>query len=86
MVFVFAGLAATAAIGMSQKGSALSIMGQGSCFILPVIVVLWIRIRKETKTRSRKKVHRRIFSRIIEFASRLCDTLLCYHISVVKFV
>ncbi|KAG0319670.1 hypothetical protein BG000_003810 [Podila horticola] len=59
MVFVFAGLAATAAIGMSQKGSALSIMGQGSCFILPVIVVLWIRIRKETKTRSRKKFKHR---------------------------
>lgn len=67
MIFVFAGLAATAAIGMSQRGTALSIMGQGSCFILPVIAVLWIRIRKETKARSRKKVPIRIFSRIIEF-------------------
>ncbi|KAG0089014.1 hypothetical protein BGZ93_000941 [Podila epicladia] len=59
MVLVFAGLAATAAIGMSQKSSALSIMGQGSCFILPVIAVLWIRIRKETKARSRKKFKHR---------------------------
>ncbi|KAG0019052.1 hypothetical protein BGZ81_009951 [Podila clonocystis] len=59
MVLVFAGLAATAAIGMSQKGSVLSIMGQGSCFILPVIAVLWIRIRKETKARSRKKFKHR---------------------------
>ncbi|KAF9382430.1 hypothetical protein CPC16_009357 [Podila verticillata] len=59
MILVFVGLAATAAIGMSQKGSALSIMGQGSCFILPVIVVLWIRIRKETKARSRKKFKHR---------------------------
>ncbi|KAF9303678.1 hypothetical protein BGZ74_003272, partial [Mortierella antarctica] len=59
MIFVFAGLAATAAIGMSQRGTALSIMGQGSCFILPVIAVLWIRIRKETKARSRKKFKHR---------------------------
>ncbi|KAF9428177.1 hypothetical protein BGZ94_003183 [Podila epigama] len=59
MAVVFLGLAATAAVGMAQKGSALSIMAQGACFVLPVIAVLWIRIRKETKTRSRRKFKHR---------------------------
>ncbi|KAF9400248.1 hypothetical protein BGX21_004672 [Mortierella sp. AD011] len=54
MFFVFACLLAGAALGVSMNSS-LSIMGQGACFILPIIAVLWIRIRKETTARARKK-------------------------------
>ncbi|KAI7819415.1 hypothetical protein BC939DRAFT_264082 [Gamsiella multidivaricata] len=56
MFIVFVGLFTTAAIGISKTGTALSIMSQGACFVLPIIAVLWIRIRKETKARARKKV------------------------------
>ncbi|KAF9577202.1 hypothetical protein BGW38_007747, partial [Lunasporangiospora selenospora] len=54
-VLVFSALFAASAVGISQTGSALSILGQGACFILPVIAILWIRVRKETKARARKK-------------------------------
>ncbi|KAI8605365.1 hypothetical protein EDD21DRAFT_363723 [Dissophora ornata] len=55
MCIIFAGLFTAAAVGISKTGSSLAIMSQGSCFILPVIVVLWIRIRKEVKAKARKK-------------------------------
>ncbi|KAG0215958.1 hypothetical protein BGX28_007184 [Mortierella sp. GBA30] len=56
---IFTALFTTAAIGITRSGSGLAIMGQGACFILPVIAVLWIRVRKETKTKARKKFKHR---------------------------
>ncbi|KAG0267592.1 hypothetical protein BG011_002900 [Mortierella polycephala] len=59
MLLVFASLFATAAVGITRSGSSLSIMSQGACFILPVIAVLWVRIRKEAKSKARKKFKHR---------------------------
>ncbi|KAF8983830.1 hypothetical protein BGZ46_009398 [Entomortierella lignicola] len=48
-------LFSAAVVGISLSSSSTSIMGQLACFVLPIFAVLWIRIRKETKTRARKK-------------------------------
>ncbi|KAF9950066.1 hypothetical protein BGZ72_008222 [Mortierella alpina] len=56
---IFSALFATAAVGITRSGSGLAIMGQGACFILPVLAVLWIRVRKETKAKARKKFKQR---------------------------
>lgn len=56
MVFVFGGLIVTAAVGMARNGSGLAVMGQVACFVIPVLAILWIRVRKEAKARARKQV------------------------------
>ncbi|KAI1317535.1 hypothetical protein EDD11_008229 [Mortierella claussenii] len=55
---IFVGLFTTAAVGI-KSGSGLAIMSQGACFILPIIAILWIRVRKETKAKARKKFKQR---------------------------
>ena len=70
MFIVFAGLFSAAVVGISMTGSNLAILSQGSCFILPVIAVLWVRVRKESKTKARKKV------RPISFSFLSCITCL----------
>ncbi|KAG0222760.1 hypothetical protein BGX31_008898 [Mortierella sp. GBA43] len=59
MFFVFSGLLATAIVGISMTGTGLSIMSQGACFVLPIIAVIWIRVRKESKAKARKKFKQR---------------------------
>ncbi|KAG0046360.1 hypothetical protein BGZ83_008460 [Gryganskiella cystojenkinii] len=53
---VFIAITAAATIGIIHAGTNLAIMGQGACFVLPVIVIVWYKIRKETKAIARRKV------------------------------
>jgi len=39
-----------------HAGTNLAIMGQGACFVLPVLVVVWYKIRKEINEIAIKKV------------------------------
>ncbi|KAF9911922.1 hypothetical protein EC991_001828 [Linnemannia zychae] len=55
MVFIFAAMIITAAVGMAKNGSGLAVVGQVACFVVPILAILWIRIRKESKARARKR-------------------------------
>ncbi|KAG0038863.1 hypothetical protein BGZ82_010579 [Podila clonocystis] len=54
---VLAGITAAVTWGISKSGHNLGTMAQGACFILPILIVIWIKIRKETKARARKRVY-----------------------------
>lgn len=56
MVFIFGALIVTAAVGMARNESGLAVMGQVACFVIPILAILWIRVRKEGKARARKQV------------------------------
>ncbi|KAG0052623.1 hypothetical protein BGZ83_002339 [Gryganskiella cystojenkinii] len=63
-VFIFTGLFVAAAVGIARSGRSSSppgfqIMGQTACFILPVLVILWIRLRKDSSAKARKHFKRR---------------------------
>ncbi|KAF9965825.1 hypothetical protein BGZ70_004025 [Mortierella alpina] len=53
-VFLAAILSASVA-GIVQTGTNYSVVGQGGCFLLPITIVLWAKIRKETKARACKR-------------------------------
>ncbi|KAF9106387.1 hypothetical protein BGX29_009680 [Mortierella sp. GBA35] len=56
VILFFIGLATAAGYALSKIGSSnLAIMGQGICFILPIILVVWVKVRKETKARARRR-------------------------------
>ncbi|KAF9184078.1 hypothetical protein BGZ51_003580 [Haplosporangium sp. Z 767] len=74
MLLVFGSLFATAAVGITRNGSGLSIMSQGACFILPVIAVLWIRVRKEAKSKARKKFKHRTQKMLRSWTARDVET------------
>ncbi|GJJ74439.1 hypothetical protein EMPS_06797 [Entomortierella parvispora] len=59
MGLVLIALTATAVIGIMQSGSNLSILGKGACFILPVLIVVWYKIRKEINEIALKKFRHR---------------------------
>ncbi|KAF9340768.1 hypothetical protein BGZ91_000303 [Linnemannia elongata] len=53
-LLVFLGLASIAGYALSKIGSSnLAIMGQGICFLLPIVIVVWVKVRKESKARAR---------------------------------
>ncbi|KAF9897938.1 hypothetical protein BX616_004738, partial [Lobosporangium transversale] len=54
MSIVFTVLFAGTAVGLG-RGSNLAIMSQAACFILPIVALLWLRVRKEMKARARKR-------------------------------
>ena len=62
VAFIFFGcLFVAAAMGIARGGqsgapSGFQIMGQSACFILPVLVILWIRLRKDSSAKARKHV------------------------------
>ncbi|KAG0084291.1 hypothetical protein BGZ92_010011 [Podila epicladia] len=56
---VLAGITASVAWGITKSGHNLGTMAQGACFILPVLIVIWVKIRKETKARARKRFKHR---------------------------
>ncbi|KAF9131242.1 hypothetical protein BGX30_013191 [Mortierella sp. GBA39] len=50
----FLGLTGAAGYALSKIGSSnLAIMGQGICFLLPIVIVVWVKVRKDTKARAR---------------------------------
>ncbi|KAG0070283.1 hypothetical protein BGZ89_000977 [Linnemannia elongata] len=55
-LLVFLGLASIAGYALSKIGSSnLAIMGQGICFLLPIVIVVWVKVRKESKARARRR-------------------------------
>ncbi|KAG0308417.1 hypothetical protein BGZ98_008037 [Dissophora globulifera] len=52
---ILSGLFALALVGISKSGSGLALLSQGACFVLPIIAVLWIRIRKESVSKAEKR-------------------------------
>ncbi|KAH7055104.1 hypothetical protein BKA57DRAFT_532793 [Linnemannia elongata] len=55
-LLVFLGLAGIAGYALSKIGSSnLAIMGQGICFLLPIVIVVWVKVRKESKARARRR-------------------------------
>ncbi|KAF9931350.1 hypothetical protein FBU30_010385 [Linnemannia zychae] len=53
VLFILAALTGAAGYGLSKIGSSnLAIMGQGICFLLPIAVIIWVKIRRETKARA----------------------------------
>ncbi|KAG0015267.1 hypothetical protein BGZ81_011780, partial [Podila clonocystis] len=56
---VLAGITAAVTWGITKSGHNLGTMAQGACFILPILIVIWIKIRKETKARARKRFKHR---------------------------
>ncbi|KAF9092208.1 hypothetical protein BGX29_010567 [Mortierella sp. GBA35] len=70
MIFVFASLICTAAVGMARNSSGLAVMGQVACFVIPILAILWIRIRKESKARARKQFKRRSIKLLREWAEQ----------------
>ncbi|KAF9340009.1 hypothetical protein BGZ91_003885 [Linnemannia elongata] len=55
MVLIFGALIVTAAVGMARNQTGLAVMGQVACFVIPILAILWIRVRKEGKARARKQ-------------------------------
>ncbi|KAF9907719.1 hypothetical protein EC991_010666 [Linnemannia zychae] len=56
VLFFILALAGAAGYALSKIGSSnLAIMGQGICFLLPIVIVVWIKVRKETKARARRR-------------------------------
>ncbi|CAO3568017.1 unnamed protein product [Mortierella alpina] len=53
-IFLAAVLCASVA-GIVQTGTNYSVVGQGGCFLLPITIVLWAKIRKEAKARACKR-------------------------------
>ncbi|KAF9576562.1 hypothetical protein BGW38_008136, partial [Lunasporangiospora selenospora] len=53
--FLICSVIAAAVFGISNVGSNLAIMGQGACFLLPIIIVVWIKVRRTSKTKARRK-------------------------------
>ncbi|KAF9351909.1 hypothetical protein BGX26_010162 [Mortierella sp. AD094] len=49
------GLIPAAVIGISRSGTNVSILGQGACFLLPILVIIWIKIRSGIEARARRK-------------------------------
>ncbi|KAF9133261.1 hypothetical protein BGW39_010179 [Mortierella sp. 14UC] len=70
MVFIFAAMIVTAAVGMAKNGSGLAVMGQVACFVVPILAILWIRIRKESKARARKQFKRRSIKLLREWTEQ----------------
>ncbi|KAF9309840.1 hypothetical protein BG003_009220 [Podila horticola] len=56
---VLAGITAAVTWGITKSGHNLGTMAQGACFILPILILIWIKIRKETKARARKRFKHR---------------------------
>ncbi|KAF9120752.1 hypothetical protein BGW39_011118 [Mortierella sp. 14UC] len=56
VLFFVLALTGAAAYALSKiRSSNLAIMGQGICFILPIIIIVWVKVRKETKARARRR-------------------------------
>ncbi|KAF9432727.1 hypothetical protein BGZ76_010396 [Entomortierella beljakovae] len=55
IIIFIAGLATAAAIGISYTGTNMSILGQGGCFLLPIIIIIWIKVRSGVNARARRK-------------------------------
>ncbi|KAF9379650.1 hypothetical protein CPB97_008845 [Podila verticillata] len=53
--FVLAGITAVVTWGITKSGHNLGTMAQGACFVIPILIVIWVKIRKETKARARKR-------------------------------
>ncbi|KAF9153393.1 hypothetical protein BG015_003512 [Linnemannia schmuckeri] len=54
VLLFFLSLSGAAGYALSKIGSSnLAIMGQGICFLLPIIIIVWVKVRKETKARAR---------------------------------
>ncbi|KAF9537411.1 hypothetical protein EC957_008301 [Mortierella hygrophila] len=52
----FLGLTGAAGYALSKIGSSnLAILGQGICFLLPIAIVVWVKVRKDTKARARRR-------------------------------
>ncbi|KAI1308175.1 hypothetical protein EDD11_004330 [Mortierella claussenii] len=49
IVLLLAGVAAAATIGIMHTGTNLAIMGQGACFLLPVIIVVWVKFKHQSQ-------------------------------------
>ncbi|KAI7823226.1 hypothetical protein BC939DRAFT_452180 [Gamsiella multidivaricata] len=56
---LLAGVIVAAVTGIMHKGTNLAVMGQGACFLLPVIIVIWVKVRTETNARSRRRFKHR---------------------------
>ena len=54
--FFLAAVLSASVAGIVQTGTNFAVVGQGGCFLLPITIVLWAKIRKETKARARKRV------------------------------
>ncbi|KAF9140292.1 hypothetical protein BGX30_006736, partial [Mortierella sp. GBA39] len=70
MVFIFGALIVTAAVGMARNQAGLAVMGQVACFVIPVLAILWIRVRKEGKARARKQFKRRSIKLLREWTEQ----------------
>ncbi|KAF9559064.1 hypothetical protein EC968_006740 [Mortierella alpina] len=53
--FFLAAILSASVAGIVQTGTNYSVVGQGGCFLLPITIVLWAKIRKETKARACKR-------------------------------
>ncbi|KAF9941097.1 hypothetical protein BGZ67_005956 [Mortierella alpina] len=53
--FFLAAILSASVVGIVQTGTNYSVVGQGGCFLLPIMIVIWAKIRKETKARACKK-------------------------------
>lgn len=49
-------------------------MGQGICFLLPILIVVWVKVRKETKARAR----RRVIEQSTHVFFVVCYVVLCW--------
>ncbi|KAF9335177.1 hypothetical protein BG006_000704 [Podila minutissima] len=56
---VLAAITATVTWAITKSGHNLGTMAQGACFILPILIAIWVKIRKETKARARKRFKHR---------------------------
>ncbi|KAK3839301.1 MAG: hypothetical protein JOS17DRAFT_178715 [Linnemannia elongata] len=70
MVFIFGALIVTAAVGMARNESGLAVMGQVACFVIPILAILWIRVRKEGKARARKQFKKRSIKLLREWTEQ----------------
>ncbi|KAF8927568.1 hypothetical protein BGZ58_010304 [Dissophora ornata] len=52
---LLAAAAAATTVGAMRSGTSLATVGQGACFLLPIIIVVLVKLRSEFNERSRKK-------------------------------
>ncbi|KAF9394746.1 hypothetical protein CPC16_010396 [Podila verticillata] len=57
--FALAGITAAVTWGITTSGHNLGTMAQGACFVIPILIVIWVKVRKETKARARKRFKHR---------------------------
>ncbi|KAK3848225.1 MAG: hypothetical protein J3R72DRAFT_518906 [Linnemannia gamsii] len=70
MVSIFATMIVIASVGMARNVNGLAVMGQVACFVIPILAILWIRIRKESKARARKQFKRRSIKLLREWTEQ----------------